>query len=122
MAEMTEASRRQVWAKIESRAWTDQSYKQRVLSEPKPILAEAGLPLGDNYHVRVVEEGSEGGGAAGFTMRESSPGIYEVTMRLHKKPASVSQGELSDAQLESVAGGDSGQFCCCCSCPCCCCT
>jgi hypothetical protein len=43
-------------------------------------------------------------------------------MRLPNKPVTLAEGELSDSELESVAGGGNTIYCCCSCCPCCCCT
>ena len=120
---MTEDQRRQEWAKITARAWEDPQFKQRLLSNPNDVLKEHGLGLPDNYHVRIVEGGSaEAQGVGQYTVSQRDDGTYSVVMRLPQKPAEVTEGELSDAELEAVAGGGDTYCCCCTCCPCCTCT
>jgi hypothetical protein len=115
--DISEEQYREAWAKITATAWEDSQFKQRLLSNPKPVLAEFGIPFPADYNVRVVEESQDPG--TKFQITETSGG-QEVVMRLRNKPAAVAEGELSDSQLEAVAGG-SGDCCCSC-CPTCCCT
>ena len=35
--------RQQKWAKLVARAWTDESFKQRFMTEPVSVLKESGL-------------------------------------------------------------------------------
>jgi len=120
--QMSDEQRREEWAKITAQAWEDPGYKQRLLSNPKQELASHGLGFPDDYSVRIVEQGSPAAQGIGqYQLSQKDDGSYEVTMRLPQKPADVAEGELSDTELEAVAGG--GDACCCCSCcPCCTCT
>lgn len=122
MTQLTQDRRREEWAKITARAWEDPAYKARLMSNPNPILKEHGLGLPDDYEVTVVEEGTpQAEGVGQYTLTQKTDGSYSVIMRLPAKPADVSSDELSDKELEAVAGGTS--YCCCCSCcPCCTCT
>jgi len=67
------------------KAWEDPAFKQRLVADPRGVLQEHGLPLPAGKAVRVVED------TAGT-----------VHLVLPPKPA---DGELSDEQLEQVAGG-----------------
>ena len=69
------------------KAWEDDEFKQRLISDPKGVLAEAyGADLPDLIDVKVLEEDMQT--------------LYIV---LPMKP--VSEDELTDDQLEAVAGG-----------------
>ncbi len=47
-------------SRVVRRAWADESYRQRLLDDPKTALAEEiGVPLPDRLRVRVVEEQSD---------------------------------------------------------------
>ena len=121
--QMTEDQRRQQWAKLTAKAWEDESFRKNFEGNPKPVLAEYGFVFPENYDIRIVEQGTpEAQGIGQYTLSQKDNGAYEVLMRLPNKPVQLAEGELSDAELESVAGGV-GNICCCCSCcPCCCCT
>lgn len=47
---------RTVLAMSIARAWKDEDYKQRFLSDPKAVLAEEGIELPEDVTVKVVEE------------------------------------------------------------------
>ena len=121
--ELTVEQRREEWAKITAQAWADEGYKRRLLSNPLPELQAHGLGFPENYSVRIVEQGTpEASGIGQYQLSQKDDGSYEVTMRLPQKPAEVAEGELSDTELEAVAGGETTYCCCCSCCPCCCCT
>lgn len=82
-------TRKEIEERIIARAWQDESIKQELLSNPKSAFEKEGIPLPENIEVRVVEEDSNT--------------IYFV---LPMQPSET--GELSDAELESVAGGNWG--------------
>jgi len=121
MTQMTEDRRRQEWAKITAEAWRDSSFKQELLSRPNQVLGRYGMAFPDNYIVRIFEQGpNEPAGTPPFSLSEGENGGYTVVMRLPAKPAELGEGELSDQQLEAVAGGDNlTVYCCCSCCPCC---
>jgi hypothetical protein len=71
------------------RSLEDDSLRQRLLSDPKGALEqELGIRLSDEVRVRVVEE--------------TADTIYLV---LPSASPAGEGGELSDRQLEAVAGG-----------------
>ena len=47
--------RQEKWAKVVARAWTDDGFKQRLLSDPASVLNEAGLNVPDGVQVDAVE-------------------------------------------------------------------
>jgi hypothetical protein len=121
--QLSEEQRRERWARLTAHAWEDAAFKQQLLSNPKPILNEAGLAVPENFRVRIVEEGtSEAADVGNYTLTEESPNSFSLVMSIPPKPSDIQSGELSEAELESVAGGV-GNICCCCTCcPCCSCT
>jgi len=121
MVQMSEEQAREKWARITAHTWEDPSFKQQFLSNPRPILREAGFDYPENVNIRIVEEGSPDAADVGrFTLNEDASGSYSLVMRLAKPPQEVG-GELSEAELEAVTGG--GWSCCSCCCtPCCSCT
>jgi hypothetical protein len=72
------------------RSMEDEDFRQRLLDDPKGTLEqELGSPLSEGVEVRVVEE--------------SAQTIYLV---LPSASAVGEGGEISDRELEDVAGGD----------------
>jgi hypothetical protein len=71
------------WEKIVVQAWSDGSFKQRLLSDPAGVLKERGFDVHDEITLKVVEDSAK-----------------EVHLILPERPA-----ELSDAELSQVAGG-----------------
>jgi hypothetical protein len=71
------------WGQVVARAWSDETFKQRLLSDPRTVLAEAGLPVPRNSTVQV---------------HETTP--TQLHLVLPPPP-----DELSDAELDQMAGG-----------------
>ena len=71
--------------RIIAKAWSDESFKKRLLTDPAPLLKAEGVELPAGMQVRVVENTST---------------VFHLV--LPPRPAS---GELSDEDLEKVAGG-----------------
>ncbi len=80
-------NRRDIEARLIERAAKDAGYRQSLLGNPKSAIEGAlGMPLPAGISVKVVEESAD-------------------TLYLVLPPHADASGELSDAQLESVAGG-----------------
>jgi hypothetical protein len=96
---MSEASagggrRTDVDRRLIQRSMEDDSFRQRLLDDPKgTIEQELGSRLPEGVEVRVVQE--------------SQQSIYLV---LPRASAVGEGGEISDQQLEAVAGGGSDPF------------
>ena len=85
-------TRDQISAGIAKRAWKDEKFHQAVLADPGKVYETVfGKPLPPGVTVKVLEDTAN-----------------TVHFVLPAKPASV--GELSDAELEQVAGGISPTF------------
>jgi hypothetical protein len=70
---------------VVAKAWTDEAFKQRLLTEPATVLTEQGIAVPAGMAVRVVED----------TER----------LRHFVLPARPAEGELSEEQLAQAAGG-----------------
>jgi len=79
------AAAAQPYLRLAARARGDAAFKARLLAEPAAVLAEQGIPVPPGVAVRVLE---------------STPTL--VHLALPPKPTD----ELSDEQLDQVAGGD----------------
>jgi nitrile hydratase alpha subunit len=75
----------QRYLQLTARAWADPAFKARLLAEPTVVLAEQGIRFPPEVAVEV---------------HESTP--TTVHLMLPPKPSD----ELSDEQLDAVAGGD----------------
>jgi hypothetical protein len=69
-----------------AKAWQDNSFKQELLSNPKSVLQREGIILPEGVDIKVLEES-----------------ISSFYLIIPTPPSS--SGELSEADLESVAGG-----------------
>ncbi len=89
MTEATSGSRAEMEHRLINRSLEDESFRQRLLDDPRgTIEQELGTRLPEGMEVRVVEE--------------SAQTIYLVL----PSASPLGQGEeLSDQQLEAVAGG-----------------
>lgn len=74
------------WSQIIARAWADEAFKDRLLSEPKTVLREHGLEMAPEMTVRVVEDSEQ--------------------VRHFVLPANP-VGELTEEELSPTAGADS---------------
>jgi hypothetical protein len=66
--------------------WKDDALKQRFLSDPHAVLAEHGMDVPEGINVNVVEN-------------------TDNTVHLTLPAAPEGHADLSDAELESAAGG-----------------
>ena len=71
------------WGQMVAQAWSDDSYKQRLLTDPAAVMAERGLTAPAGKQLRVVEDTAD-----------------TVHVVLPARP-----NELSDEQLDQAAGG-----------------
>ncbi|MEH2112413.1 NHLP leader peptide family RiPP precursor [Nostoc sp.] len=76
-------------AQLITQAIQDPAFRQRLLNNPKAVLVEQGLNVPDNVQINV--------------MQESSTHYYLVLPALETPDAATT--ELSEAELEAVAGG-----------------
>lgn len=72
-----------------AKAWTDENFKQELISDPKGVIArELSTDIPEGVEVQVMEE---------------TPTTYYLSLPM--KPSVSAEGELSDEELEAVAGG-----------------
>lgn len=74
------------WGMLVARAWSDEALKQRLLENPRTVLAEHGIEVAYDMELRVVEDSDQ---------------VRHLVL-----PASPS-GELSDEELTCSVGYDS---------------
>ena len=104
------------YTRILIRAWSDETFADQLIRDPCGALAGCGLQTADGKPVEIIRTG------------DADPDL-EVQIRLWNDGASsgryvlyvpdmpvIETKELSEEDLDSVAGGGNG--CCCCS-PCC---
>jgi hypothetical protein len=86
-------TRKDIETHIIPQAWKDDAYKQELLSNAKTVIErEFGVQLPDELNVHVMEE--------------DSTNLYFV---LPARP-NLSNAELSEDQLEAIAGGNTFDF------------
>jgi hypothetical protein len=74
------------WSQIVARAWADEAFKYRLLSEAATVLREHGLEMAPDIDLKVVEDTEK--------------------VRHFVLPAAPI-GELTDEELSPTAGADS---------------
>lgn len=80
-----------LWAQLVAKAWADDSLRKRLLSDPKTVMAEHGLPSPPGLEVKIVQ---------------NTEGV--IYLPLAAKPSSA---ELSEEDLSQVAAGRLGGRC-----------
>jgi hypothetical protein len=74
------------WGKVVAKAWSDELFKKRLLADPRTVLKEHGVEVPADVNVKVMED-------SGKTVHLILPARLK---------------ELSEAELEQVAGGVRG--------------
>jgi hypothetical protein len=64
---------------------TDETFKQRFLKEPKSVLTEMGIEIPDSVEIEIHQD---------------TPTLKHLVI-----PADTSSNELSESELQMVAGG-----------------
>ena len=80
-----EESIKQLWAKLVTQSWTDEKLRQRLLEEPAAVLKENGVEVPEGATIKTFED-------------DGNTIILPVAQEAAGK-------ELSEEELESVAGG-----------------
>ncbi len=76
-------------AQVIARAWSDPDFKAQLLRDPKTVLAGYGVDVPAGLNLRIVENTAD---------------TFHMVL-----PATPSQaGDLSDEDLQSLAGGKKG--------------
>ena len=83
MAEQNEQAKQ--WAKVVAKAWADEDYKQRLMTDPASILTEEGMEVPEGVQISVVEATEK-----------------QAWIVLPPKPES---GEIAEAAERLAAGG-----------------
>jgi hypothetical protein len=81
------------WGQVVARAWSDEAFKQRLLADPRAVLAEAGMAVPPNLTLQV---------------HEATPTQYHLV--LPPPPPGREGDKLSDAELDQVAGGSDSDW------------
>jgi hypothetical protein len=79
-------TRKEIEERLIAKSWQDPAFKQKLINDPKSVLIDEGISLPDSVELRVIEENSA---------------LFCLVIPAQPIQAS----ELSDAELESVAGG-----------------
>jgi hypothetical protein len=106
------------YSKVLTQAWADASFLKSLQASPAAILNTAGITVPPGVTVNIITK-TAGEGTLEDQIRIWEEGLKKGSADLYV-PAEpqLGDGELSDSQLEAIAGG--GDCCCTCT-PCCCC-
>lgn len=74
------------WELLVADAWADPALKKRLLENPAAVLKERGMAVSAGKQIKVMEDSEK---------------VEHLIL-----PTRPAEGELSEAELESVAGGN----------------
>ncbi|GAA1069041.1 hypothetical protein GCM10009665_75730 [Kitasatospora nipponensis] len=111
------------YSRLLTTVWSDESFAELLAASPVEVLSDYGMEIAEGARVELVRDGAgEPDLEAQISAWEkgAESGVY--TLFVPASPVIETQ-ELSEAELEAVAGGDGGNtaISCCCT-PCCCCS
>ena len=102
-------------------AWSSEEYSNKLATDPRTALAEAGLVIpadGEIEIVRTIPEGQHDGNLEDqVQLWEIGVATGHYEFHIPDTPQ-VDTAELSEEDLDSIAGGMDIN-CCCCPCSCC---
>ena len=106
------------YTKVLNQAWSSNEFMRRLEAEPQSVLAENGLAtvVDGTVVIRRTREG-EPDLDAQISLWDLGHATGQYVLYVPNTPQ-ISTLELSEADLDDVAGG-TGDACCCCN-PCCC--
>lgn len=73
------------WGLLVADIWEDDALRKRLLSDPATVLRERGMEVAPNVQIKVTED---------------SPKVMNLVI-----PEKPSEAELSEQELQTVAGG-----------------
>ena len=107
------------YTKVLTNAWSSSQYATQLTTRPKETLAEAGLTIPADGNISIVRDvAGEASLEDQIAAWEKAASTNDFVLYVPETPM-VDTAELSESDLEAVAGGT--DYCCCC-CPCCSCT
>jgi len=81
----TEFLSRAGYAKLIAKAWSDETFKHRLMTDPTDALADIGVAIPDGVQVQVLQDTSD---------------------KMHLVlPAAPDNGSVKDQELERISGG-----------------
>jgi len=108
------------YSSVLRKVWSgDEDYKNQLLADPSAVLKAAGLDAGSAKINLITEITAEG--TLDDQVRLWNQGLKSGAIDFYiplAEPEDMEDADLTDSELESVAGG--GDCCCTCT-PCCCC-
>src|SRR4051812_43145437 len=92
------------YSKVLTSAWADEKFMSRLKSDPGAVLKEAGvaIPAGVKINLKTDKAG-DGGLDDQIKLYEDGLKSGAVDIYVPSQPQ-MADGELSDSQLESIAG------------------
>jgi hypothetical protein len=100
---LQQLSQDRVWGQIVAKSWSDDEFKERVLSDPEPVFAEYGLELPAGTEVVVHD-------SADFLLDDDSPSVRHFI--LPDSPA----GEFDEEELVGAGAESTVPWCYCGAC------
>jgi hypothetical protein len=106
-------------------AWSSEEFANKLASNPRQALAEAGLELPANAEIALVRSvpNDTQDGSLDKQIELYERGLATGRFEFHIPEApQIDLAELSESDLDGVTGGDANApsiNCCCCPCSCC---
>jgi hypothetical protein len=118
MAEVSKDKFLQAYGNLLAQSWADADVLKRFKAAPAAVLAEYGLDA-EGAEINILAPDPKGGSDPDVQVKLWNDGKKSGKIGLYfpeEPPQGLKTAELSDQELEAVAGGG---LACCCS-PCCC--